>query len=88
MDPIQKITLKRIYDKVVYELDNQIKSDFNEYHRVYNLIHEDHSDTIQDIKRSFYEMAFVIEVRKTIGFEELDRGEINQLFEEFAKSLF
>lgn len=88
MDPIQKITLRRVFDKVVYELDNGINSDFNEYHRVYNLIHEGHNDSLEEIKRSFKEMAFVIEVRKTSGFEGLEREEINDIFTEFKKSLF
>lgn len=83
MDPIQKITLRRVFDKVVYELDNGINSDFNEYHRAYNLIHEGHKDSLEEIKRSFYEMAFAIEVRKTIGFEMMEREELAKIFDEF-----
>jgi len=87
MEPNQKITIKRVFDRVVFELDNNINSDFNEYHRVYNLIHEGHSDSLEVIKRSFYEMAFAIEVRKTKDFEGMEREEINGLFIEFQKSI-
>lgn len=83
MDPIQKIILRRVFDKVVFELDNGINSNFKEYHRVYNLIHEGHNDSVEEIKRSFYEMAFVIEVRKTSGFEGLEREELAKIFDEF-----
>jgi hypothetical protein len=87
MEPNQKITIKRVFDRVVFELDNNINSDFNEYHRVYNLIHEGHNDSLEVIKRSFYEMAFAIEVRKTKDFEGMEREEINGLFIEFQKSI-
>lgn len=83
MDPIQKITLRRVFDRVVYDLDNNINSDFAEYHRVYNIIHEGHNNSVEVIKKTFYMMTFMIEVRKMQPFDTLEFEELAKIFDEF-----
>ena len=46
------------FDKIKMELDRGENSNFQEYLDYYNEIYPGHSDPVEEIKRSFYEMAF------------------------------
>jgi hypothetical protein len=82
----KKSILLKVYQKIVYQLDNGINSNFNEYLTYYNRINEDHEDSIVQIKESFYKMAFCIEVRKTTKFRLMEKEESDTWYEEFKSS--
>ena len=74
------------FEKIKMELDRGENSNFQEYFDNYNEIFPSHSDSLEEIKRSFYEMAFCIEVRKTTKYFHLEREELNRFFDKFWKS--
>ena len=78
--------LHAVYRKIVFELDNGINSNFHDYHNVYNLINKGHKDSLEVIKKSFYQMAFCIEVRKTTLFRDIERGECDVWYDAFEAS--
>ena len=78
--------LHAVYRKIVNELDNGINSNFNEYLLTYNRINKGHNDSLDEIKKSFYQMAFCIEVRKTTLFREIERGECDVWYDAFETS--
>lgn len=75
--------LKDVYKRIIYELDNGINSNFNEYKRVYDKINKGHNKSLEEIKTSFYQMAFCIEVRKTTVFDDIERGDCDEYYDEF-----
>ncbi len=74
--------LKEVYKRIVYELDNGINSNFDEYKTYYDKSNQGHNDSLEDIKKSFYQMAFCVEVRKTTVLTEIERGECDVLYNE------
>jgi hypothetical protein len=74
------------FEKIKKELDRGENSNFQEYLDYYNEINIDHSDTVEEIKMSFYEMAFCIEVRKTTKYFYLEREELGHFFDKFWRS--
>lgn len=84
MDEIEKRRiLKDVFKRIVFQLDNGINSNFDEYKRVYDKINEGHNKSLEEIKTSFYQMAFCIEVRKTTVFNDIERDECDVLFKLF-----
>ena len=75
--------LKDVFKRIVYELDNGINSNFDEYKRVYDKINEGHNKSLEEIKTSFYQMAFCIEVRKTTVLTDIERDESDEYYDEF-----
>ena len=76
--------LKEVFKRIVHQLDNGINSKFDEYRRVYDKINEGHNKTLDEIKTSFYQMAFCIEVRKTTVLTDIDRDECDEYYDEFV----
>ena len=74
--------LKEVYKRIVYELDNGINSNFDEYKTYYDKSNQGHNDSLEDIRKSFYQMAFCIEVRKTTVLIDIERGECDVLYNE------
>lgn len=74
------------FDKIKMELDRGENSNFQEYLDYYNEIFPSHSDSLEEIKRSFYEMAFCIEVRKKTKYFYLEREELGHFFDKFWRS--
>ena len=74
--------LKEVYKRIVYELDNGINSNFDEYKRAYDKINEGHNKSLNEIKITFYQMAFCVEVRKTTVLTDIERGECDVLYNE------
>ena len=75
--------LKEVYKRIVYELDNGINSNFDEYKTYYDKSNQGHNDTLEDIRKSFYQMAFCIEVRKTTVLIDIERGDCDEYYDEF-----
>ncbi len=75
--------LMEVFKRIVYELDNGINSNFDEYKTYYDRSNEGHSDPLENIRKSFYQMAFSIEVRKTTVFTDIERDECDKWFDEF-----
>ena len=75
--------LKEVYKRIVYELDNGINSNFDEYKTYYDKSNQGHNDSLEDIRKSFYQMAFCIEVRKTTVFNDIERGDCDEYYDEF-----
>jgi hypothetical protein len=75
--------LKEVYKRIVYELDNGINSNFDEYKTYYDKSNKGHNDSLEDIRKSFYQMAFCIEVRKTTVLNDIERDECDKWFDEF-----
>jgi hypothetical protein len=76
--------LKEVFKRIVHQLDNGIDSNFDEYRRVYDKINEGHNKSLDEIKTSFYQMAFCIEVRKTTVFTDIERDECDEYYDEFV----
>jgi hypothetical protein len=76
--------LKDVFRRIIYQLDNGINSNFNEYKIVYDTINEGHNHSLDEIRKSFYQMAFCIEVRKTTVLVDIKRDEIDEWYEEFS----
>jgi hypothetical protein len=76
--------LKEVYKRIVYELDNGINSNFDEYKTYYDKSNQGHNDSLEDIRKSFYQMAFCIEVRKTTVFNDIERGDCDEYYDEFV----
>jgi len=74
--------LKDVFTRIVFQLNNGIDSNFDEYKRVYDKINEGHNKSLEEIKTSFYQMAFCIEVRKTTVLNDLERDECDVLYNE------
>lgn len=74
------------FDKIKMELDRGENSNFQEYLDCYNEIFPSHSDSLEEIKKSFYEMAFCIEVRKTTKYFHKERKELNRVFDKIWKA--
>jgi hypothetical protein len=79
----KKMILHEVFLKIIFELDNGINSNIGEYITSYNQINKGHRETFDEIKKSFYQMAFCIEVRKTTKYSNLEREECNAWFDEF-----
>ncbi len=75
--------LKEVYKRIVYELDNGINSNFDEYKTYYDRSNKGHNDPLEDIRKSFYQMAFCVEVRKTTVLTDIERGECDEYYNEF-----
>jgi hypothetical protein len=75
--------LKIIFKRIVYQLDNGINSNFNEYKSIYDKINVGHNKSVDEIRKSFYQMAFCIEVRKTTVLTDIERGECDEFYDEF-----
>ncbi len=75
--------LKEVFKRIVYELDNGINSNFDEYKTYYDRSNEGHNDPLEDIIKSFYQMAFCIEVRKTTVLNDIERDECDVWFNQF-----
>jgi len=75
--------LKEVYKRIVYELDNGINSNFDEYKIVYDKINEGHNKSLDEIKTTFYQMAFCVEVRKTTVLTDIERGECDEYYDNF-----
>ena len=80
----KKLILEMVYRKIVFELDNGINSNFNDYLNIYNLINKGHKDSLEVIKKSFYQMAFCISVRKTTKYHFIEREECDYWFDVFT----
>ena len=76
--------LKEVFKRIVIQLDNGINSNFDEYKRVYDIINEGHNKSLEEIKTSFYQMAFCIEVRKTTVFDDIERDECDVWYDEIS----
>ena len=74
--------LKDVFTRIVFQLNNGIDSNFDEYKRVYDEINEGHNKSLEEIKTSFYQMAFCIEVRKTTVLTDIERDECDVLYNE------
>jgi len=75
--------LMEVFKRIVYELDNGINSNFDEYKTYYDKSNQGHNDTLEDIRKSFYQMAFCIEVRKTTVLIDIERGDCDEYYDEF-----
>ena len=75
--------LKEVYKRIVYELDNGINSNFDEYKTYYDRSNKGNIDPLEDIRKSFYQMAFCVEVRKTTVLTDIERGECDEYYNEF-----
>jgi hypothetical protein len=75
--------LKEVFKRIVHQLDNGINSNFDEYREVYDKINEGHNKSLDEIKTSFYQMAFCIEVRKTTVLTDIERDECDEYYDEF-----
>lgn len=76
--------LKEVFKRIVYELDNGINSNFDEYKTYYDKSNQGHNDSLEDIRKSFYQMAFCIEVRKTTVFNDIERDECDVWYDEIS----
>jgi hypothetical protein len=75
--------LEEVFHRIIYKLDNGIDSNFDEYKIVYDRINDGHNDSIDQIRKSFYQMAFCIEVRKTTIYSDIESTECNEWYEQF-----
>ena len=83
MEDYKKNTiLKDVFTRIVFQLNIGIDSNFDEYKRAYDKINEGHNKTLEEIKTSFYQMAFYIEVRKTTVLNDIERDECDVLYNE------
>jgi hypothetical protein len=83
MEDYKKNTiLNDVFTRIVFQLNNGIDSNFDEYKRVYDEINEGHNKSLEEIKTSFYQMAFCIEVRKTTVLTDIERDECDVLYNE------
>ena len=64
----------------------KVNSNFNEYLLTYNQINKGHKDSLDEIRKSFYQMAFCIEVRKTTKYFYLEREELGHFFDKFWRA--
>ena len=58
-------------------------SNFDEYKTYYDKSNKGHNDSLEDIRKSFYQMAFCIEVRKTTVLNDIERDECDEYYDEF-----
>jgi hypothetical protein len=84
MDENQKRRiLKVVFKRIVFELDSGINSNFDEYKTYYDRSNAGHNHPLEDIRKSFYQMAFSIEVRKTTVLTDIERDECDMWYDEF-----
>ena len=76
--------LEEVFHRIIYKLDNGIDSNFDEYKIVYDRINDGHNDSIDQIRKSFYQMAFCIEVRKTTIYAGIEREECDYWYDKIA----